>query len=117
MSFGGRPIRIHNHDQEFLGTLKKKQFSFGNKFQFSGERGNGTLLLEVKSNFLGNTIEWRVDGKLVGVLSRKAQSPYEKYYRQGGFSYSYSIAQEVPTNNVLRQILLAFAIAKQRVEV
>jgi len=117
LSFGGCAIRLVNHDQEALGTLKKKKFSFGNKYLFSGERGLGQLLLEVKSDFLGKTIRWLFNDRVVGTLCRKpASSQHEAYYREEKFEYSYCIAPEVPANDVLRQILMAFAIAQHRVE-
>ena len=115
LSFGGCPIRLVNEDQEALGTLKKKTFTLGKKFEFSGERGLGKLLLEIKSNFLGNTIQWLLNGRVIGTLSKKATS-HEDYFREGKFDYSYSIAAEVAPNDVLRQILVAFAIAQHRVE-
>ena len=117
LSFGGRPIRVYNQDQELVGTLKKKELSLGNKFEFRGERGNGNFVLEVKSNLLGKTREWLVNGKLVGTLSQNVPPPNEGYYREGGFSYACSIAHEVPPNDVMRQILVAFAIAQHRVAV
>ena len=116
LSFGGCPIRLINHDQEALGILKKKTFTLGKKFEFSGERGLGKLLLEIKSNFLGNTIQWLLNNRVVGTLSKKATGPHEEYFREGKFDYTYSIAAEVAPNDVLRQILIAFAIAQHRVE-
>jgi hypothetical protein len=117
LTLGGKPLRIFNHDQELLGSLKPKVFAIGHKFEFNGERGIDSFLLVAKTRLLRGASEFFVGNQPVAWMSGNPAPEHEAFFRDGKFGFSFAIAAEVRANSPLRPVLLAFAIAQHRIRV
>ncbi len=116
LSLGNKPIDVFDHDNELIGRLKKKVFSFGLKFSFAGNRQHDSFTLEVKSNLLGTEGKFVIDGKEVGGFAAGCNANHAGFFREGNFGRAISISPQVPANKPLRQILLAVGIVFHKIK-
>jgi hypothetical protein len=117
LTFGGPAIAISDHHDELLGSLKRKPMALGRKFNFSPKKDGDSFVLDVKSNFFGGDRELFISEKKVAALARDWRADHADYFQKEVFAYAFSISPEVPQNNRVRQILLAFAVAQHRVDI
>lgn len=105
LSFGSPIVKISDHWDSLLGILKKKNLSFGIKFTFAPEKQGESFLLQIDGD------EIFCDDKQVAIICKWDSA----FFKEGKFDYGISISPEVPANSLIRQVLLAFAIAKHRI--
>jgi hypothetical protein len=72
------------------------------KFTFVPEKQGETFILEIKSR------EIFCDNKKVAAFLRWNSG----FFIENKIDYAFSISEEVPANSQIRQVLLAFALAK-----
>lgn len=116
LSFGGRPIVISNHCQEIVGSLKRKKLALGTKFDFFPEKGGEPFTLSVQSQLLGGDGKLFINEKRVASITSHWMLDHADYFREGRFTYAFSISSEVPPNDRTRSILVAVAIVQHRLE-
>lgn len=105
LSLGGPAVKISDHWDSLLGKLKKKNFALGLKFAFVPEKQDEPFILHIKG------AEIFCDDKKVAAFLKSSTG----FFRENKFDYAFSISQEVPANSQIRQVLLAFALAKHRI--
>jgi hypothetical protein len=105
LSFGGPAVKISDQWDSLLGKLKKKNFALGLKFTFVPEKQGETFILEIKGH------EIFCDDKKVAAFLRWDSG----FFKESKIDYAFSISEEVPANSQIRQVLLAFALAKHRI--
>lgn len=115
LSFGGCPIVISNHCQEIVGSLKRKKLALRTTFNFSPEKGGETFTLT--SEAVGRDAKLFINEKRVATIASRWMLEHVDYFREGRFTYAFSISSEVPPNDRTRLILLAVAIAQHRLDV
>jgi hypothetical protein len=105
LSFGGPAVKISDQWDSLLGKLKKKNFALGLKFIFIPEKQGETFILEIKGHEI-----FCNDKKVAGFLRSNSD-----FFKDGKFDFALSIIPEVPANSQIRQVLLAFALARHRI--
>jgi hypothetical protein len=105
LSFGGPIVKISDHWDSLIGSLKRKKLSLGPIFTFAPEKQGEAFILQMKGG------EIFCDDKKVGVISKWNSI----FFKEHKFDYAISIDPEVPANSLIRLVLIAFALAKHRV--
>jgi hypothetical protein len=115
LSFGGRPIVISNHCQEIVGSLKRKKLALRATFNFSPEKGGEPFTLTCE--IVGGDAKLFINEKRVASITSRWMLEHADYFREGRFTYAFSVSSEVPPNDRTRLILMAVAIAQHRLDV
>jgi hypothetical protein len=105
LSFGGPIVKISDHWDSLIGTLKRKKLSLGQIFTFAPEKQGEAFLLQIKGG------EIFCDDKKVAVVAKWDSV----FFKENKFDYAISISPDVPANSLIRQVLVAFALARHRV--
>ena len=119
-SIGSPPIDFYDHENQPISAMKKKFLSlFAQKFQFFSPQKTLQLELSAKpiiSLELTRKASYNLvaQKKVLATITPKWKGPQSAYFRQG-FKSAISIAEDVPQNSPVRQLLLAFSISVQRI--
>ncbi len=112
LSLGRPPIEFYDARDVQLATMKAAFISWNRKFRFVTPRKAVLCELQVKSGL--NRYRLFVNKKEVAEISSKWKGPCAEYFAEG-FKYAVSFAADVPPNDHLRLLLLAFAAAAPRI--
>ena len=107
LTFGGPAVKISNHNDSLLGKLKVKNLALGMKFAFVPEKEGEPFVLHIKGGEI-----FCNDRKRASISKWNSD-----YFKENKFDYAVSISEELPSNSLGRQVLLAFAFAKHRITV
>jgi hypothetical protein len=114
-SFGGVPMQFLDHNNGLIGRMKKETFALGLKFTFTNEQKEKVFVLEAKTKLLSIDCELWIAGRSVAWLKKKPDVEQQEYFKEGNFSHVIKLAPELPPQNPVRQLLLAFGTAIHRV--
>ncbi len=112
-TLGGPPVRVSDHRDQLICRIRRKYWTLGLKFSFYHEKTREVFLLHVKIS-LGHC-NFLIGTKQVATLTRKWESDYRDIFKDMRFAYAISFSPDVPINNPVRQLILAFAIAQHRI--
>jgi hypothetical protein len=105
LSFGGPVVKISDDQFSLIGKLKRKNFSLGEKFDFTPENQGESFILQCKSGEI-----FCNDKKVAAFLKWNSN-----FFIENKFGYAFSISPEVPASSQMRQVLLAFGMAQHRI--
>ncbi|MEQ2009197.1 MAG: hypothetical protein ABMA26_20635 [Limisphaerales bacterium] len=114
-SFGGVKMEFRDHRDDLIGNMKKEVFALGLKFSFNKDKGPALFVLQLKTELLSKNVEILLGDKSVARIERKWTGERGDLFEQGKFAYALSVAPEVPPNNPVRQLLVAFSTVIHRV--
>ena len=112
LSLARPPIEFYDHRDVQLATLKASFISWGLKFRFVTPQKTVLFELQIKSGL--NRYRLFINKKEVAEISSKWKGQWTEYFTEG-FQYALSFANDVPPNDNVRQLILAFAVATQRI--
>ena len=104
-------VEVYDPNDVQIASLKPKFFSLGRTFHVSIKGGVSPLALRPKGM---RGYRMLFQSKEVAVVSPKCDGHQADYFGQG-FSYAVSIADDVPPNDPVRPLVLAFALASHRI--
>ena len=119
-SLGSAPIDFYDHADQPLSSMKKSFFTvFAHKFQFFSPQKQLQLELKAKP-IIALNLSSKASYKLVAKdkelasISANWKGADADFFKQG-FKSAVSIAEVIPQNSPVRQLLLAFVISVDRI--
>jgi hypothetical protein len=110
----GGKAEIFDYRGENIGTLKKLAMALGTKFEFKERATRDGFVLEMKTTLLGAIEDVFFEGKKVASFKCDVNAAQAEFYKAEKFAYAFWISPEVEKKSRLRQVLLAFALARRR---
>lgn len=110
----GVPTQFFDHQNQLIGTMKKKRLTWGLKFTFFSGQAE-IFVLQIKFGFLSSDCELLMEDKPVARVVQKWKSDHSDFFKEGKFSHAISITPDYPVDSPARQLLLAFCAAIHRV--
>jgi hypothetical protein len=105
-------IEFYDHRDVQLATLRPRFISWGRKFRFVTPQKTLLFELQIKSGLYRYRLF--ANKKEVSEITSKWKGQQAEYFAEG-FRYAVSFAADVPPNDNLRLLLLAFAAAADRI--
>jgi hypothetical protein len=113
LSFKDQPIELYDHEDLLIATLRRKFFCIGRKFPFFTPRS--TLLFELNAKSILNGYRLLVGKKELGTLWLRWKGDRAAYLEQR-FKYALAISEDVPKEDISRQLLLGLALCFHRIK-
>jgi hypothetical protein len=120
LSLGSPPVEFYDHENQPISVVKKKFLSlFAQRFQFFSPQktlqlelcAKPIISLELTRKASYNLVAQK---KVLATIAPKWKGAGSAYFRQG-FKSAISIAEDIPQNSPVRQLLIAFSISVQRI--